>query len=74
MRARPFGVIVSAGSTGLYGTHLPTVPKDDGRYDLMQCHWRYRKGLASGIEALMIFQGTEGYITSTCYPSKAQHG
>jgi transcriptional regulator len=34
-------------------------------------HW---KDLASGIEALMIFQGTEGYITPTWYPSKAEDG
>jgi transcriptional regulator len=31
-------------------------------------------GVASGNEALMIFQGPEGYITPNWYPSKAQHG
>src|SRR6266540_1862877 len=30
--------------------------------------------LASGNEALMIFQGAEGYITPNWYPSKAAHG
>ena len=34
-------------------------------------HW---KDVASGDEALMIFQGPEGYITPNWYPSKAQHG
>ena len=34
-------------------------------------HW---SDLAEGNEALMIFQGPEGYITPNWYPSKALHG
>jgi transcriptional regulator len=78
IRAHPFGILVSAGSEGLYATHLPTVLKDDGRYGLIECHLAranpHWKDLAAGIEALMIFQGIEGYITPTWYPSKAEHG
>jgi transcriptional regulator len=33
-------------------------------------HWKY---LAERNEALMIFQGPEGYITPNWYPSKAEH-
>jgi transcriptional regulator len=77
MRARPLAALVSAGAAGLYGTHLPTVLKDDGRYGVVECHLAranpHWKDLASGIEALMIFQGTEGYITPSWYPSKAEH-
>jgi transcriptional regulator len=78
MRARPFAALVSAGSAGLYASHLPTVLKDDGDYGVIECHlaranphWR---DLAEGNEALMIFQGPEGYITPNWYPSKALHG
>ena len=78
MRARPFAILVSVGATGLYATHLPTVFKDQGLYGLVECHvarvnpqW---KDLASGIEALMIFQGVDGYITPSWYPSKTEHG
>ena len=78
MRASPFAALVSAGSAGLYATHLPTVLKDDGPCGVIECHlaranphWR---DLAGGAEALMIFQGAEGYITPNWYPSKAQHG
>jgi len=78
MRARPLATLVSAGSMGLYATHLPTVLKDDGLYGIIECHlaranphWR---DLAEGTEALMIFQGPEGYITPNWYPSKADHG
>ena len=78
MRARPFAALVSAGSAGLYASHLPTVLKDDGPYGVIECHlaranphWR---DLAEGNEALMIFQGPEGYITPNWYPSKILHG
>src|ERR1700746_4057439 len=78
MRATPFGALVSTGALGLYGTHLPTVLKDEGDFGVIECHlaranphWR---DLAEGNEALMIFQGPEAYITPNWYPSKAAHG
>jgi len=78
MRARPLAALVSAGSAGLYATHLPTVLKDDGPYGVIECHLAranpHWKDLAEGKEALMIFQGPEGYITPNWYPSKALHG
>ncbi|TMK03230.1 MAG: FMN-binding negative transcriptional regulator [Alphaproteobacteria bacterium] len=78
MRARPLPALISCGSAGLYATHLPTVLKDDGPYGVIECHLAranpHWKELAEGKEALMIFQGPEGYITPNWYPSKAQHG
>jgi transcriptional regulator len=78
MRARPFAALVSAGPAGLYASHLPTVLKDDGRYGAIECHLAranpHCRDLAEGNEALMIFQGPEGYITPNWYPSKAEHG
>src|SRR5262249_13034387 len=78
MRARPFATLVSAGSAGLFASHLPTALKDEGPFGLIECHlaranphWRE---LAEGGEALMIFQGAEGYITPNWYPSKAEDG
>ena len=78
MRARPFATLVSAGTAGLYASHLPTVLKDDGPCGIIECHlaranphWR---DLAEGKEALMIFQGPESYVTPNWYPSKAEHG
>jgi transcriptional regulator len=78
MRARPFAALVSAGSSGLFASHLPTVLKDEGAFGLIECHlaranphWRE---LAEGAEALMIFQGAEGYVTPNWYPSKAEGG
>jgi transcriptional regulator len=78
MRARPFATLISAGPAGLYGSHLPTVLKDDGAYGVVECHLAranpHCRDLAEGNEALMIFQGPEGYITPNWYPSKAEHG
>ncbi|HLN09233.1 MAG TPA: FMN-binding negative transcriptional regulator [Xanthobacteraceae bacterium] len=78
MRARPFAALVSAGSLGLFATHLPTVTRDDGPYGVIECHLAranpHWKDLAEGNDALMIFQGPEGYITPNWYPSKSDHG
>lgn len=78
MRARPFVALVSSGPAGLYATHLPTVLKDDGALGMVECHLAHAnphwKELAEGNEALMIFQGPQGYITPNWYPSKAEHG
>jgi transcriptional regulator len=77
MRARPLVALVSANAEGLYATHLPTVLKEDGPYGVIEFHlargnphWKY---LAECSEALVIFQGAEGYITPNWYPSKAEH-
>jgi len=76
MRARPFAALISAGPSGLMATHLPTVLKDEGPYGTIEFHlaranphWNELNG-----EAMMIFQGAEGYITPAWYPSKAAHG
>jgi transcriptional regulator len=78
MRARPFAALVSAGALGLYASHLPTVLKDEGPYGVIECHLAranpHCKELGEVNEALMIFQGPEGYITPNWYPSKAQSG
>ena len=77
MRARPLATLVSAGELGLYGTHLPTVLKDEGPFGTIECHLargnQHWNDLAKGGEALMIFQGPEAYVTPNWYPSKAVH-
>lgn len=78
MRARPFATLVSAGSLGLYASHLPTVLKDEERCGVIECHLAranpHCKDLGEVGEALLIFQAAEGYITPNWYPSKAQTG
>jgi transcriptional regulator len=78
MRARPFATLVSAGASGLYASHLPTVLKQDGPWGAIECHLArpnpHWKELAQCSEALMIFQGPSGYITPNWYPTKAETG
>jgi transcriptional regulator len=78
MRARPLVALVSAGAEGLCATHLPTVLKGEAPYGVIEFHLAranpHWKQLAECNEALMIFQGPEGYITPNWYPSKAEHG
>ena len=78
MRARPFATLISAGSAGLYATHLPTVLKNEGPYGLIECHLAranpHWKDLAAVHEALVIFRGAEGYITPNWYSSKVETG
>jgi transcriptional regulator len=78
MRGRPFAALVSAGASGLYASHLPTVLKDEGPHGLIECHLAranpHCKELGEVSEALMIFQGPEGYITPNWYPTKAENG
>ena len=78
MRARPLAALVSQGPSGLYATHLPTVLKESGPLGLIECHLAranpHWTDLAAASEALMIFQGPQGYISPNWYPSKARSG
>jgi transcriptional regulator len=78
MRGRPFAALISAGPLGLYASHLPTVLKDEGAFGVIECHLArpnpHCQELGKVKEALMIFQGPEGYITPNWYPTKAQSG
>ena len=79
MRAHPFAILVTLAREGLIGTHLPTVLKVDDANPLgrIECHvarpnpqWK----TFAEIDALMIFQGPEAYVTPNWYPSKSEHG
>ena len=79
MRAHPFAVLVTQGTSGIVATHLPTVLKveDGAALGRIECHvarpnpqWR---DFAANGDALMIFQGPEAYIRPGWYPSKAEH-
>ena len=80
MRAHPFAILITHGSEGLIGTHLPTVLKVGEANSLgrVECHvarpnpqW---KSFTAEADALMIFQGPEAYIRPGWYPSKVEHG
>jgi transcriptional regulator len=76
MRAHPFAALISHGTGGLFATHLPTVLVAEGSHGVVECHLAranpHWKDLAAGEEALMLFSGTQGYITPNWYATKAE--
>lgn len=75
----PFGALVTAGTDGLFATHLPWVLDRSrgaagvlhGHIARANPHHRLRQDTP---EALVIFTGPDAYITPSWYRSKADHG
>ncbi len=79
MRARPLGLLVSHGPSGLLANAIPfTLVEDGSRYGLLRAHlaranpqWR---DLEAGAEALVVFQGDDAYVTPSWYATKRETG
>lgn len=77
--AHPLGVLVTKGNEGLCANFLPVLlDKSSGSKGVLQAHcaranpqWR---DFDPAIEALVIFQGPQAYVTPSWYPSKVVHG
>ncbi len=73
-----FGQLVSVSSDGLVATGLPLLvqrPAADrlvlrGHFARANPHWRD----LDGSDVLVLFQLTDGYVSPSWYPSKAEHG
>lgn len=80
MRRNPFALLVSHGSEGLAGTHLPTVVREEAGALAIEAHlaranphWR-QLAAAPDADVMLVYQGAEAYIRPGWYPSKAEHG
>lgn len=79
MAACRLPTLVSQGANGLLATPLPLLlVAGEGPYGTLYGHfakanpqWR---DLAAGAQALVLFQGAEGYVTPSWYEAKAEHG
>ncbi|HVY18954.1 MAG TPA: FMN-binding negative transcriptional regulator [Bauldia sp.] len=76
IRAHPLGLLVTTGASGLQANHIPFV--FDAAGGLLQGHvarpnaqWQ---DFDPEIEALVVFQGAEAYITPSWYATKAETG
>jgi transcriptional regulator len=77
--AHPLGLLVSGGEAGLVANPIPFILyPDEGPFGTLRCHlsranpqWQ---ALQQAPEALVVFQGTEHYITPSWYPQKAVDG
>src|SRR5688572_1484020 len=76
IRAHPFGALVTLGPGGLDANHVPfEVDPDPAPFGTLCAHvaranpvWRE----ASGAEVLVLFQGTDTYISPSWYPTKQE--
>jgi transcriptional regulator len=77
--AHPFSTLVTMSSVGINANHIPLhLIQEAGQYGTLQGHvaranpvW---SDLVNDVEALVIFQGPNGYITPSWYPTKQEHG
>lgn len=71
--------IVGTGPDGLTATHAPmVVDPDPAPYGALRCHFAranpHADTLEAGREVLVIFQGPQGYVSPSWYPSKQETG
>jgi transcriptional regulator len=75
MRAASLPILVSPTTSGLIATHMPlhAVSPDQiiGHVAKANTHWR---DALHGAESLAIFSATDGYVSPSWYPSKAETG
>lgn len=79
MRAHPLATLVTVGEGGLIANPVPFVlHADEGEQGVLRAHlarpnpqW---KAIAAGAETLVIFTGTERYVSPAWYASKQEHG
>jgi len=80
IRAHPLGLLVTLTDAGLQANPVPFILDADpaGGPGILRAHvaranplWRETR---SDVEALVVFQGPQAYVSPSWYPSKAEHG
>ncbi|MES1161542.1 MAG: FMN-binding negative transcriptional regulator [Rhizobacter sp.] len=80
IRTHPLGLLVTMTDAGLRANSVPFILDADpaGGPGVLRAHvaranplWREARG---DVEALVVFQGPQAYISPGWYPSKAEHG
>jgi transcriptional regulator len=79
IEAHPLGALVTRSTEGLFATHLPLLlDRSRGEHGALEGHVARanpQQAFPIGeMEALVIFSGSDAYISPSFYPSKAQHG
>lgn len=72
-------ILITQDEQGLQASHLPLLlDTAQGPYGTLYGHFAKAnaqwKALQNGAEALVIFAGTDAYVSPGFYPSKAEHG
>jgi len=79
MRRQAAATLVSQGPDDLIASHLPVeLVAEPGPWGRVRCHLAranpHADVLAAGGKVLLIFQGAQGYISPSYYPSKVTSG
>ena len=78
LRAHPLATLVHQSSTGLTADAVPLLfDVDEGAHGALRGHVARANPLwrdADGRDVLAIFNGPQGYVTPSWYPSKREHG
>lgn len=78
VRQHPLGTLVTMGASGLNANHIPFEIDAGGEHGVLRAHiaranplW---KDYSPDVEALVIFQGAQGYVSPSWYPTKEVDG
>jgi transcriptional regulator len=80
IRSQPLGLLVTLGDAGLQANPMPFIldAEPAGGPGILRAHvaranpvWRETRG---DVEALVVFQGAQAYVSPGWYPSKGEHG
>jgi transcriptional regulator len=74
----PLGLLVTHGDSGLEASPIPfLLYADEGAQGVLRAHLAkanpHWKSLSGQSECLVVFQGPDGYVTPSWYPSKAEN-
>ena len=78
IRNHPLGMLVTLTATGLEANHIPFMVDAAGPFGTLRGHvaranpvW---KDFSNQVEAMVVFQGPDAYISPSLYASKKEHG
>lgn len=79
LREHPLGTLVTLGASGLNANHIPfEIDAGVGGHGVLRAHIARANPLwedfSRDVEALVVFQGAQAYISPSWYPTKAVDG
>ena len=78
IRAHPLATLITAGAGGLIANFVPFILTDSGEKGTLRGHIAKAndqvEALRAAADTLVIFHGTEAYISPSWYASKKEHG
>ena len=77
IRANPLGTLVTVSDGMPTVNHLPFLLSGDGPFGTLRGHVARANGVWKGVDntpALVVFHGSDGYISPSWYPTKSETG